>query len=423
MDNVIGYIRGNKIYLLLGVMIIMGVVASFGGKGLYMYYAAMLILAGISVIKYEKITPIFALFPMWLVVCSFVNNVLDSHIVAFSLVLVSASSLFSSYEAFIIRGRVFYAICLILPILTLFNLYAYYAGINYVLELNWNMSELNFSGFTPHPMFLGAVNGASNVVLTYFLIKFRNEERGMLPIGCVLALLIASIYLSVIAASRSALGASLIAMCGIVYLFSESPGKLIKSGIAIVIIASIVMPLFDSVSGQMRMKADNEENQGNSRSLIWEQRIKEFKSSPVFGIGFATAYDMEKQEVVTGTVETGSGWLTILSETGLIGALFIFLMMKRSYVPIWELKDDRGVLVLFACVLIYFCLHSIFEGYLYTPGYSPCLFFWLLIGFFYEYNEYKYEVDDYEIQDEIENIQYDDEDDEEDEENDIDYFV
>lgn len=411
MDGIISYIRENKIYLILGVMIIMGVIASFGGKGLYLYYGAMLIMAGVSFIKNEEISPIFILFPVWLTITSFINGVLDYHIVAFTLILICASSMFSSYEGFIFRGRVFYSVCLLLPILTLFNLYAYYAGINYVLELNFNISELNFSGFTPHPMFLGAINGASNVVLTYFLMKFWNEGRSNVQIGGVAVLLIASIYLSVIAASRSALGSSLVAMAGIVYLFSESSSKLFKYGIIIFVIASLIMPLFESVSGQMQTKMDNEEVAGSSRSLIWDQRIKEFKSSPIFGIGFATAYDLERQEMVTGTVETGSGWLTVLSQTGLVGALFIFLIMKKCFVPIWELKDDRGVLVLFACMLLYYCLHSVFEGYLYTPGYSPCMFFWLLVGFFFNYNEYKYDFDDYEIQEAIENVPYDEEED------------
>jgi len=109
---------------------------------------------------------------------------------------------------------------------------------------------------------------------------------------------------------------------------------------------------------------------------------------------------------MTGTVETGSGWLTILSQSGLIGAFIMFLILRRVYVPIEEIKEKRGLLVIFGCELIYLFMHSCFEGYIYTAGYCPCLFFWLVVGFFYEYNKYGLPIEtveeDEEDEDEVE---------------------
>lgn len=419
MDILIEYVKTNKWSVLMGIMVLLSIFANFGNNGQYTYFAVMLIMAAISVKNNEGITPIFVLLPIWLFVSSFFNNVVDYRLLIFALILCSATPLFSSYKNFVFRGKVFYAICMLLPIVTLLNLYAYQTGINYVLLLNYNISDLNFSGFTPHPMWLSAINGASNIVLTYLLMqaKYMDSAKKNLYMLVLATLLILSLYLSIVAASRSALAASLLAMAAVVFLSSDTSGKFVRYAIVIMVIASFVMPFLKSGSTQMQKKMDNESTEGTSRDAIWDLRIEEFKESPIFGVGFATARDLITGEMVTGTVETGSGWLSILSESGLIGAFIIFIMLKKSYVSISEVKDEGGVMILFLAEFIYLCLHSVFEGYIFTPGYAPCMFFWLLIGFFYEYNKYKYEYDY--VQGEIEDA-FDEDDDEDEFEEDCD---
>lgn len=394
MDMVLDYIKDNKGNFLLGSMVLMSLFANLGSNGQIAYYIATIVGAFIVFSKKESVKFLFFLLIIWLILGSLFNNVLDVRLGVFALLIMCASPLFSSYENFIFRAKFLYAICMLLPVVTMLNLYAYRVGINYFVMLNYNVSDINFSGFTPHPMWLGAINGASNVVLTYLLMKVRDEDGKKIYQCGVLVLLLSSLYLSVVAASRGAFASSLIAMAGVVYYFSETGGKLVKSVFAAFVIAVFLMPILEGASVQMQKKMNDEETGGNSRALIWEKRIEEFMDSPIVGIGFATAFDLEKGEIVTGTVETGSGWLTILSQSGIIGFILILTMLRKSYVPIKEIKEDRGVLVLFMCLGIYLCVHSIFEGYIYTPGYCPCLFFWLVLGFLHEYNAYKDDYDD-----------------------------
>jgi len=419
MNLIIDYIKDNKLNILLGTMVLMSVFANFGTNGQLTYYAALFAFILLVMSKSKKFNFLFVLLPIWLTISSFVNHVMDLRIAVFYMVILCASPVFSSYEGFVRRGKLLYTLCMLLPIVTILNLYAYQAGINYFLMLSFNMSELNFSGFMFHPMWLGAINGASNVSLMYLLMKSRNMKASMLVQGALLALLLGSLYLSVVAASRSALASSLVAMASIVFFFSETSGRLIKSAFVIVVIASLAMPMFEAGSAQMQSKMDNEDDGGNSRSLIWNKRIEEFKDSPIFGVGFATAFDLVKNEMVTGTVETGSGWLTVLSQSGLVGGIIILLILLKCYVPIKEIKEDRGALILFYGFAIYLFVHSIFEGYIYTPGYCPCLFFWLVVGVLTEYNQYKDDYDD--VLEEIEYqyiADYDDDDDDEEEDED-----
>ncbi|MBQ6750241.1 MAG: O-antigen ligase family protein [Bacteroidaceae bacterium] len=396
------YLKENKIYVLLAAMILLSVFA-VTTYGQYTYYGAMALIMIQSIRKKDSIESLFPVLLLWLLVCSLVNGVFDWRYFAFILVLGCSSPMFSSYEGYLYRSKVLFAICMVLPIVTILNLYAYHAGINYFILINYNVSDLNFSGFLFHPMWLSAINGASNVSLLYLFYKMKGSQW-FIKYG-ILLLLLASIYLSVVAASRSALAASLIAMASMVYFYSNTGGKFIRNGVIVAILVSLLLPYYQSGGEQMQNKMDDVETGGNSRRDKWNARIDEFESSPLFGIGFATAHD-EWGNLMTGTVETGSGWLTILSQSGLIGAFIMFLILRRVYVPIEEIREKRGLLVIFGCELIYLFMHSCFEGYIYTAGYCPCLFFWLVVGFFYEYNKYGLPIEtveeDEEDEDEVE---------------------
>lgn len=414
MNMFLDYLKGNKIYVLLAAMVLLSVFA-VTGQGQNAYYAAMLLVFIVSVAKFESFDFLYLLLPLWLFISSIVNGVFDNRFFTFVLMIACATPMISSYKGYVFRSKVLFAIYMSLPVVTLLNLYAYRAGINYFLILNENVSDLNFSGFLLHPMWLSAINGASNVMLLYLFYKMR-DSKWFIRYG-ILLLLLASIYLSVIAASRSALASSMIAMAAMVYFYSDSGAKFVKNGVIIVILASILLPYYKSGGEQMRVKMENTENSGNSRQGLWNQRIQEFEESPFMGMGYATAHD-QWGNVVTGTVETGSGWLTILSQSGLIGAFIVFFMLKRAYVSIEEISERKGLLVIFGCEFIYLCAHSCFEGYLYTAGYCPSLMFWLTLSFFADYNKYDLPLEDEEddADNDVENLNNEDNEDDEDEE-------
>ena len=87
-------------------------------------------------------------------------------------------------------------------------------------------------------------------------------------------------------------------------------------------------------------------------------------------------------------MESGSGWLSILFQTGIAGFVIICtLLLKTRKVFPYIFNDYK--LLLFFCSFLYLCLNSIFEGYLLTVGYYPCILFWTLLGFLHLYPYYK----------------------------------
>lgn len=394
-SEVFDYIRYNKIPIIMAMMIVASVFASIS-FGQYTYFAAMGGLLVYCAYKNQYFESVFAFLLIWIFLGMVVNKVFPIQYSYFVLMIACASPMLSSYSAYIFKAKLLYALCLILPLVTIANLYAYQMGINLYVEIMTleKVAAYNFSGYMLHPMWLAAINGMSNVTLLYLF--YRQKNSNWLIKGGILIFLILSLYLSVVAASRSALAASLLAMAAMVYFHSKSSGKLVKSVVVVGIIAYLTVPFITSNSEAMQNKINSEERgEGSSRDVMWQQRLDEFQESPLWGIGFATGHTITGWKN-TGSVESGSGWLSILSQTGFVAALLFLLFMRRAFVTVREIKEEGGLLILFGCVFIYLCAHSIFEGYLYTAGYCPCMFFWLTLCFFYEYNSFGYpeEVED-----------------------------
>lgn len=389
------YIKYNKWSIIMALMVVASVFATIS-YGQYTYFAAMGVLFVYCALKNQYFEGIFAFLLVWILFGMMMNNVFPVQYAYFVLMIACASPMFSSYKAFVFRTKLLYALCIILPLVTLANLYAYQIGVNMYVEIMTleRVAAYNFSGYLHHPMWLAAINGMSNVSLLYLF--YRQKDSNWWIKGVFIGLLVLSLYLSVVAASRAALAASLLAMAAMVYLESKTSGKLIRSIIVVGILAYLFIPFITSDSTAMQTKVNAEERgEASSRDVAWGNRIDEFKESPLWGIGFATGKTLDGWKT-SGTLETGSGWLAILSQTGLVGVLLFLVFIKRSVVTIDEIKEEGGLLVLFACVFVYLCAHSVFEGYIYTAGYCPCMFFWLTLSFFYEYNKYGYpeEVED-----------------------------
>jgi len=131
---------------------------------------------------------------------------------------------------------------------------------------------------------------------------------------------------------------------------------------------------------------------------LWANRMIEFNSSPYFGVGFATqkddiiTLDNDYLEVAaaTGSIEPGSTYLMILSMTGLFGAFAMFLLMFKAMVSrgFWRriaLQDSYKL-----ATFVFFSVHFIAEGYIFSSGALFACIFWLLLGATYPYAKINY---------------------------------
>ena len=188
---------------------------------------------------------------------------------------------------------------------------------------------------------------------------------------------------SIVSGSRSALFASLITMCIFLIVKLHNINKIILTSCLIFVSTVMLLPYYMAGAQRMINKFESSRGVYGSRTELFTTGVKHFKETPIFGVGFAVSYN-ELGEKKIGRMESGCGWLSILFQTGLLGfsvICFILSGLRRILKFIWN--DYELLLYLFA--FAYLCLHSLFEGYLLTIGYYPCILFWCLLGLLYTY--------------------------------------
>lgn len=242
-----------------------------------------------------------------------------------------------------------------------------------------------FSGFTYQSMILGPLGGIS---LLYSLYRFyvstkyfgRYEEIAFIVISTIVLLL---------AASRSALGATLLAVTFFYSrVYRHQITKLGKIGFTVLFVAVLTSAIWWPYTERLRSKMDGGKKSGsltNTRDNLWEDRLEEFNAFPVFGVGFATVnldYIQTENKVnqTSGTIEPGSGWLFLLSSMGLVGFISFFVPFVHLIYFFFR-RESVGLNGYFLGSLLFlFLFHLFFEGYLIASGAYLCFFLWLLLS-------------------------------------------
>ncbi len=244
-----------------------------------------------------------------------------------------------------------------------------------------------FQGITNHSMVLGPFATLSALFCIYQLLaNHKNRKRKIF----YFSLLACSLFCVLQAASRTAfIGCIVSIFIFLLIYYHRNFPKYVKLMISIGCVLVLTFPLWQQYLDKLleKNRGASSELSMDSREAHWNQRIKEFKYSPIIGIGFASV-NSNSQEGSTfsddGKVETGSSWLCILSMTGLCGFAGMLILYISSFVKLWRLRYDTPLLSSFLiAVLCFWVLHMIAEGYIYAAG--SVLFFcvWLLIGIVY----------------------------------------
>jgi hypothetical protein len=123
-----------------------------------------------------------------------------------------------------------------------------------------------------------------------------------------------------------------------------------------------------------------------SRQQNWSNRWQEFCESPLYGIGFnvlryddPTFNDPESPYYHTPS-EPASAWLSILSQTGVLGAICIVgFLLQLLRTTLRRCTFDTGLNI---AMMIFFIIHGIAEGWILYAGALMFLVFWLWCGQF-----------------------------------------
>lgn len=389
MRKIIHYIRQNLIELIITFCILSNLFGFFLPK--YLYYLGLGILAfkmSKMGVKHNKNSKMFILFILLIVISSLINMMLDLRLVLFSFILILACPIYTSLRWHLYKKRIMQNLFIGFIGVVLINLYAKMIGYNLrAMIQGWeDLTDKQFSGFCDQPMWLAAAAAVSTIFCAYLVFEQKKKKR--MQQYFYIVLLLCSIYVTMISGSRSAFLAAMGAMCIVLYLLVKNKARLIKYVISAAVVALVLSPIFFNrkTFGAMMVKQEHQEEVGStSRDKVWNDRMAEFKSSPLIGVGFGAHGVGDEKEV--GTVETGGGWISILAQTGILGLVLAISIIFKAFTPIRKIRQDNSMMVIYAAYF-FFIVHSIVEGYMFQGGWYLCLIFWMVIGLLIENKQY-----------------------------------
>lgn len=389
MKRIISYIQHNFLELIITFCILSNIFSFFMPK--FLYYIGLALL-GIKMtrmgIKRNKNSHLFILFILLIVVSSVINMMLDLRLVLFAFILVLTCPIYTSLKWHLYKKKILRNIFIGFIGVVLINLYAKFTGFNLrALVKGWeDLTDKQFSGYCDQPMWLAAAAAVSTIFCAYLV--FVQDRKKRLQQYFYILLLLCSVYVTMISGSRSAFLTAMGATGVVLYLLVKNKGRLIKYVVSATAVILVLSPIFldRKTFGAMMAKQEYQKEIGQtSRDQIWADRMVEFKSSPLIGVGFGAHGVGEDKEV--STVETGGGWISILAQTGILGLILALSIIFKAYTPIRKIRQDNSMMCIYAAYF-FFIVHSIVEGYMFQGGWYLCLIFWMVIGLLIENKQY-----------------------------------
>lgn len=313
----------------------------------------------------------------------------------FALVLFVAFPVFNSARNTKLRLSLFQLMMVVICFVGLTSLFCYIIGINFMLSA-WGMYGLErtsdtagwFGGLTRHSMTLSPLCALS---ATYFLHKLLSlplsKNQKWIYAGCLFSCLCGCL----LSASRIGFAAAAIGCISVSALkfrgrFDKFASKIILS----LVVLAALYPVYGGFTTAITEKNETNIEKGSmfaSREERWEHRILEWKEHPVFGMGFGTIDTQYTDEYIkSGIVESGSGWLAVLSMTGILGAMCVIYIFLSTLSRLYRRsRSDNTAILLFGLIMV-FVIHLFAEGYIYAGGSILCYILWLTLGIGYTYS-------------------------------------
>lgn len=332
----------------------------------------------------HKNAKLFIIFGVFLWLSSIINFVLDLRLVLFSMILYMAIPS-NSLRWHQYKVNLLFCIFIGFGLSTLANFYAKIAGINLIQFDDYMFAQGRigeFSGFASHAMWTSCAGAMST--LFFVSMAFRKSlQNNILRIICY-AMILVSLYITIISASRSSFFLSLACSLLIIKMQSRKVTSLMRNLIIIGCTALCFAPvLIDNADAMLNKKNGLEITVENtSRDELWTQRMEEFRSSPIFGVGFA-AHGVGANKQV-GRNESGGSFISVLAQAGIIGFIFVILIWIAAVMMPKKIGNNPDMILIYSG-FVFMSIHSIIEGYMFQAGWYMCLVIWLSVGIMIEH--------------------------------------
>ena len=272
------------------------------------------------------------------------------------------------------------------------GVFAFFAGMGYA------RTENGFQGIWRHPQMAGPINA---VLAAFFFGEYlqNKRNRSKVLILCVLGSLV---YVFISGARTAAVSLALgLFLAGIIVLLRKRRKMLISRFLfnplvgtfCIALVIGLVSFTTELKTAFVEFAQKGDVGATNASELFEESRgsriqasLDNFKSSPFFGIGFGVPSSFE---LPTGRIQSTLGITTsassekgfmpsaILEESGLIGAILLFLLFVGLSAPIHKQGDLSVVWMYWSALFI-----NVGAAILYSMG-GLGFFVWFIVAYCY----------------------------------------
>lgn len=355
-------------------------------------FYAVLIISMIIKFPLKKITENFNWNFFWFlfvvllsILFNDINPIFKSEIrfLSFLFITIFIGPLISTKNLLLFRSKLFTYINYCLIILSSLSYIFLVTGVYTGRSIRGDYYDrVDFTGLFNHSMTLSPLSGLAIITLTNNLLNKTLSKRNVF-LNIILLILC---FLSLITSgSRISLLATLFGC--LFLLFKKHKEKylvIFKYILPIIIIAISTFNLWSENANFMINKfGSSQDYMDNSRSSIWEDRLGEFESSPIWGIGFCSVKEINSTNL-TGLIEPGSSWLALLSMTGIFGLLLFLNLIVSLKFGLRESTYNNYLL----SYGLFFMIHFVAEGYVFASGSILFFCFWLLLGLIYDMKRY-----------------------------------
>lgn len=326
-------------------------------------------------------------------ISSLINFAVNARTVVYTYILIISAPLFTSYRWHMWKRKLFKNICLGFVGTVVVSLWAKIRGVNYQVQINMGGASMEqyggtdeFAGYAKFPMWNSAAAALGLVVCAWLL--FANRHRGNKRLEYLIIFgMLASFYICVNSASRSA-AAFAVVVCLLLFRWLVKSSKRWTRYITMFSIMGVLLfPFYHNAATRMLKKQSDQKLAGHtSRDALWNARMAEFYSSPIIGVGYAVHGTGDSRGI--GRTESGSSWLAVLAQTGIIGFIIAILIWVKTLLLLPRVRFDKFYILVYG-VLIFFTLHSVFEGYMFQGGWYMCIICWMALGLINEASLYR----------------------------------
>lgn len=358
----------------------------FGNWGYKLYYPIIILF---SFFIYQKKDNIDIRYLFFLIAClvSIIFNDIPSffrsqyRFIGFIFLFVAFSGMYNNRKIALIRLHTLYIFSLLAVLLVVINYVLLKMG--YVNSKQMELyEELGYYSGSTGNNEMGSLGAISIVVLSTYFMKFYKKITPFCKI-LFLVFFIASISMLAMASSRMALLCALISILLAVYKNNKRNFlKLMISFFIVFLLVIVCASFFGDMFSYMLSKqgGDIANVDTSSRDELWNFRLREFKESPLWGVGFACArYWLNGYGInfESGVVEFASGWLAVLSQLGVLGFVSLMLIVVPNVLYILRNRLNSYCSLWLSSLTVVFVFQPFTEAYITNVGAVLCCLFWL----------------------------------------------